>query len=61
MHPKNRYLMYLASDTLHANCLNACDTPPYPGAYPTGTVSYYLVTSSFPSGITPGMKLLVIS
>ena len=50
-----------ANNTFYANCLNAKDTPSYPGFYPTGTVSYYLVTSSFPSGITPGMKLLVIS
>jgi len=43
-----------------ANCLNACDTPPYPGSYPAGTYSYYTVPAGSPSGFPTGMKIIVM-
>ena len=42
------------------NCLNACDTPPYPGIYPTGTYAYFTVPPGSPSGFPVGMKIIVM-
>ena len=46
---------------VHANCLNAKDTPSCttPGL-PPGSYSFYSVTPLFPAGLAVGTKLLVM-
>jgi len=33
-----------------SNCLNACDTPPYAGSLPSGTIYYVPISGTPPVG-----------